>query len=143
MAELVWTTEPPAVPGWYWALEQGMSRHVVVEVIESLTPTDLAIWDDYNECCVTMDCMVKWAGPIPEPVEGMSFRQMAERAVKWARERDERLAHISRLQNEYKQFEETCEHWSSREIKTLDGTRLCYVKCEWCGKEWEPVEAEP
>jgi hypothetical protein len=64
-----------------------------------------------------------------------SFRQTAEFACKWATERDERLARISRLQNEYRQFEETCEHWSTTDHSQEDGAD--YRRCEWCGKEWE------
>lgn len=73
----------------------------------------------------------------PSRGEKVSFRQTAESACKWATERDERLAHISRLQNEYRQFEETCEHWSTTDHPQVDGPG--YRRCEWCGKEWDPT----
>lgn len=68
-------------------------------------------------------------------------RKDAEAATSWVRERDERLAHIARLQGEYRAFELTCTHWTTRQSSELGpsgSTEGIYVKCEWCGKEWEP-----
>ena len=63
-------------------------------------------------------------------------RKLAEEATKWANERDERLAHIARLQKEYTAFAATCKHWSHTEHKNeLEGYTI--ERCEWCGKEWE------
>lgn len=66
---MTWTTDPPTKPGWYWALERGMSRYVVVEVIPNLTPHDFCVWDDATDECVALEVFVRWAGPIPEPEE--------------------------------------------------------------------------
>ena len=56
-------------------------------------------------------------------------------AGRWEYERNERLAEISRLQQEYRKFEATCQHWSSRSIATGTPATGQYEVCEWCGVE--------
>lgn len=59
-------------------------------------------------------------------------------AAKWQRERDDRLAEISRLQHEYGKFEATCKHWSSRSCSSGPPETRTYEVCEWCGQEVNP-----
>lgn len=53
---LHWTTEPPKVPGWYWAKSKRPER----SEIRWITSFDLG--------CPS-HAMFLWAGPIPEPLD--------------------------------------------------------------------------
>jgi hypothetical protein len=55
MSELVWTTERPTVPGWYWGRHAHILDLVMVWVGQDAIDSDL------------FKPGTEWAGPIPEP----------------------------------------------------------------------------
>lgn len=66
-------------------------------------------------------------------------KQEIMEAAKWQHERDDRLAEISRLQQEYRKFEATCKHWSSYRVdQEAGGYHTSHEVCEWCGQEVNP-----
>ena len=71
---LVWTKEPPTVPGWYWYIQLPSSSPCIVQLLYRgldtyrLKASFAGIEDDeYVE-----DLEGQWAGPIPMPEEPVS-----------------------------------------------------------------------
>lgn len=64
MNPLVWTTDPPTEPGWYWLYDRLYGSRVVC-VSHGLVSDGFAALNIPLRHCV--DC--KWAGPIPQPTE--------------------------------------------------------------------------
>lgn len=68
---LVWTKEPPTVPGWYWYTQSDFSRPRIVQIMYRGLDTDrLVVSFAGNEENEWVEDMVGWwAGPIPMPEE--------------------------------------------------------------------------
>lgn len=65
---LVWTKEPPTVPGWYWQRAIGRENTYTMALI--------TLWDNELRCKTIWDNKqlarfkgFEWAGPIPMPEE--------------------------------------------------------------------------
>lgn len=54
---LTWTTEPPTVPGWYWARPDNAHPSADQLIVYYIDPSCVPDW------------MVQWAGPITPPRE--------------------------------------------------------------------------
>lgn len=67
---LVWTKEPPTVPGWYWLYEES-SPSRPVEVVP-FGPEGIMHIHGYTEMQPVASIMGRWAGPIPMPEEPVS-----------------------------------------------------------------------
>lgn len=67
---LVWTKEPPTVPGWYWLYEES-SPSRPVEVVP-FGPKGIMHIHGYTEMQPVASIMGWWAGPIPMPEEPVS-----------------------------------------------------------------------
>ena len=68
---LVWTKEPPTVPGWYWQRRIGIENTCTMALI--------TLWDNELRCKTLWDNKqlarfkgFEWAGPIPMPEEHVS-----------------------------------------------------------------------
>jgi hypothetical protein len=59
---LVWTTEPPTEPGWYWVFWKDSSPEVGVYEFNG---EEFWVGADTH----TLDWLSHFAGPIPEPQE--------------------------------------------------------------------------
>ena len=68
---LVWTKEPPTVPGWYWYTQSDFSRPRIVQIMYRGLDTDrLVVSFAGNEENEWVEDMVGWwAGPILIPEE--------------------------------------------------------------------------
>lgn len=64
MERLIWTTDQPTKPGWYWQRRphfKGEGAHIV-QVRNYVGKLCIMNWEIPNKD-------VEWAGPIPEPLE--------------------------------------------------------------------------
>lgn len=68
---LVWTKEPPTVPGWYWYTQSDFSRPRIVQLMYRGLDTDrlTASFAGNEEDEWVEDMVGRWAGPIPMPEE--------------------------------------------------------------------------
>lgn len=71
---LVWTKEPPTVPGWYWYTQSDFSRPRIVQLMYRGLDTDrlTASFAGNEEDEWVEDMVGRWAGPIPMPEEPVS-----------------------------------------------------------------------
>lgn len=71
---LVWTKEPPTVPGWYWYTQRDFSRPRIVQIMYRGLDTDrlTASFAGNEEDEWVEDMVGRWAGPIPMPEEPVS-----------------------------------------------------------------------
>lgn len=71
---LVWTKEPPTVPGWYWYTQSDFSRPRIVQLMYRGLDTDrlTASLAGNEEDEWVEDMVGRWAGPIPIPEEPVS-----------------------------------------------------------------------
>lgn len=71
---LVWTKEPPTVPGWYWYTQSDFSRPRIVQLMYRGLDTDrlTASFAGNEEDEWVEDMVGRWAGPIPIPEEPVS-----------------------------------------------------------------------
>lgn len=71
---LVWTKEPPTVPGWYWYTQRDFSRPRIVQLMYRGLDTDrlTASFAGNEEDEWVEDMVGRWAGPIPMPEEPVS-----------------------------------------------------------------------
>ena len=71
---LVWTKEPPTVPGWYWYTQSDFSRPRIVQIMYRGLDTDrlTASFAGNEEDEWVEDMVGRWAGPIPMPEEPVS-----------------------------------------------------------------------
>ena len=71
---LVWTKEPPTVPGWYWYTQRDFSRPRIVQIMYRGLDTDrlTASFAGNEEDKWVEDMVGRWAGPIPMPEEPVS-----------------------------------------------------------------------
>lgn len=71
---LVWTKEPPTVPGWYWYTQSDFSRPRIVQIMYRGLDTDrmIAFFVGNEEDEWVEDMVGRWAGPIPMPEEPVS-----------------------------------------------------------------------
>lgn len=61
--QLVWTTEPPKQPGYYWCRYKGSDK-------STWSPTYIPACADHTKYTISFKSKdVEWAGPIPEPKE--------------------------------------------------------------------------
>lgn len=61
--QLVWTTEPPKQPGYYWCRYKGSGK-------DTWSPTYIPACADHTKYTILFKSKdVEWAGPIPEPRE--------------------------------------------------------------------------
>lgn len=67
---LVWTKEPPTVPGWYWLYEES-SPSRPVEVVP-FGPKGIMHIHGYTEMQPVASIMGWWAGPLLRPEEPVS-----------------------------------------------------------------------
>lgn len=66
---LVWTENPPTVPGWYWIRAKKGGKNVVFEVVSEGDQLDV----DMAGASFSIEAlMVEWSGPIPIPEEPVS-----------------------------------------------------------------------
>lgn len=68
---LVWGTESPTVPGWYWYTQSDFSRPRIVQLMYRGLDTDrlTASFAGNEEDEWVEDMVGRWAGPIPMPEE--------------------------------------------------------------------------
>lgn len=62
---LVWTSEPPKVPGYYWSRDDRVCFVGVVEAFRDCN--SLCLFYPGNEVVEDIPPDCEWAGPIPEP----------------------------------------------------------------------------
>lgn len=66
---LVWTENPPTVPGWYWIRAKKGGKYVVFEVVSEGDQLDV----DMAGASFSIEALiVEWSGPIPIPEEPVS-----------------------------------------------------------------------
>lgn len=70
MSGLLWSSEAPTQPGWYWYTSE--TRKPVIGEVLKFRCDYLHLRDEHNRYVPIHDCdlITAWAGPIPEP-EGM------------------------------------------------------------------------
>lgn len=69
---MIWTTEKPTKPGWYWwrcrgvqcVVEIGTPQHVIQ------LSSGLSVWFTSGSVRKLQDVDGEWAGPLEEPEEG-------------------------------------------------------------------------
>lgn len=68
---LVWGTDLPTVPGWYWYTQSDFSRPCIVQLMFRGLDTDrlTASFAGNEEDEWVEDMVGRWAGPIPMPEE--------------------------------------------------------------------------
>ena len=74
---LVWTTEKPTEPGWYWArighfhpvLDKGVKVLVFVSGNAPFLKVAKAVTEFGMDAEVSPGAVWQWAGPIPQPEE--------------------------------------------------------------------------
>ena len=71
---LVWGTESPTVPGWFWYTQNDFSRPRIVQLMYRGLDTDrlTASFAGKEEDEWMEDMVGRWAGPIPMPEEPVS-----------------------------------------------------------------------
>ena len=70
---LSWTSDLPSKEGWYWgetADGPELMRVAYRAPFGDEFPSGFVAWHDGHWFYVDMDVFGRWAGPIPEPIEG-------------------------------------------------------------------------